>query len=80
MTITEKQLWYLCDIIATREADVVNGDRHKSDAASTLMRYLEKPSPAECKIFYERGWNVIEEKRWHESKWAEKHRKNQETT
>lgn len=47
----EERLWFELDKIANREAGV-GGNKEKSDAAENMMRFLEKPTPEECRQMY----------------------------
>ena len=52
----EKRLWFELDKIAVRETGRAWGNLKKADAAVDMMRFLEKPSPEECRrLFIEHG-------------------------
>lgn len=57
MTITEQELWYFLDIIATRES-AMGGNGEKSKAAVALMGMLDKPNHADCQRMYGQGYEV----------------------
>ena len=56
MMMEEKRLWFELDKIAVRETGRAWGNLKKADAAVDMMRFLEKPSPEECRrLFIEHG-------------------------
>lgn len=58
MTLTEKELWYLLDKVAVSES-AMGGNEAKCKAACAMMEHLQKPSPAHCKILYDKGYDVV---------------------
>lgn len=56
--ITEKELWFLLDIIARQES-AMGGNEAKCKAACALMEHMQKPSPEHCKTLYNQGYDVV---------------------
>ena len=57
MILLERELWFLLDVIATRES-AMGGNHAKSVTAVEMMRHLEKPTPEECRSMYLGGYDV----------------------
>lgn len=56
MKLSERQLWYLLDVVATRESGA--GNHAKAQAAVSMMQHLQSPTPPECRSMYESGYDV----------------------
>ena len=59
-SLREAELWYLLDVIATRESvPGVAQNLDKAHAMETAMRFLETPTPVECRAMHAAGYSVV---------------------